>query len=242
MKTTLLVCLVLIFSFGFSKADAETNNVLDSNTTGLAGVKKKTEKCDNLYIEQIDKYSTKKNDCSIMWAVEVDRGDEPKKLTLRARYPIGIECKNSFNEQLDLHRQVFKKIFEDWDKNRFRVLFLPPLEKLEPAYIWNVRIAMASANSADWKDRCKNYPNHVSGKSSNEIFVELANKVNAYKELADLFKEFDLEISLNSVEKVFCIKARELPFYQELKTQGVEGNPSLIYDAGMNYFSVSALD
>jgi len=238
MRVKLLVCFFVLISFGFS-AIAENNEILENNKTLSESVVKKIEESNNLYIEKTGKYSITKGDCSIIWEVEVAREDGPKKLTLRTRYPSGVKCKSTFAEQLPLHRQVLGEIFKDWNKSQFRMLFLQPFERLEPAYTWNIRIAMASANSSDWKDRCKNYPKHKSGKSSNEIFVEIANQVNACKELADLFEEFDLKIKLDSVEKVFAQKAKELPFYQELKLQGLEVNPSLIYDAGMNYFSIS---
>lgn len=238
MKVKLLLCFFVLIPFGFS-AIAENNEISENNKTLSGTVIKKIEESNNLYIEKIGKYSINKGDCSIMWEVEVAREDGPKKLTLRARYPSGVKCGDTFAEQLPLHRQVLGEIFKDWNKKQFRTLFLQPFERAEPTYTWNIRIAMASANSSDWKDRCKNYPNHKSGKSSNEIFVEIANQVNAYRELSDLFEEFDLKIKLDSVEKVFAQKARELPFYQELKLQGLEGNPSLIYDAGMNYFSIS---
>jgi len=241
MNIKLLVCLVVMFSFGFNKANAENRGVLENDLSVSGSVIKSIEESSNLYVEKTGKYSIKEGDCTIMWAVEVSRNEGPKNLTLRVRYPTGVRCKNTFSEQAPLHRRILNEIFRDWDKNRFRILFLPPMERLAPNYAWNIRIALASANSSDWKERCMDYPNHASGKSSNQIFVELANQVNAYEELSDLFEEYGLGIKLDSVEKVFGQKAKEVPFYQELKTRGLQGNPSLIYDAGMNYFSISLL-
>jgi hypothetical protein len=238
MKVKLLTCLLVLVSFGYN-AMAQNNESLENNKTLSGSVTKKIENSNNLYIEKTGTYSIKEGDCSVMWGVEMARKEGQKKLTLSVRYPVGIKCRDTFAEQLPLHRQVLGEIFKDWNKDQFRMLFLQPFERAEPDHTWNIRIAMASANSSDWEDWSRNYPKHRSGKSSNEIFVEIANQVNAYKELAVLFEEFGLEIKLDSVEKVFAQKARELPFYQELKSQGLEGNPSLIYDAGMNYFSIS---
>ena len=78
-------------------------------------------------------------------------------------------------------------------------------------------------------------------KSINQIFIELVKQADACRELSDLFKEFGLKIELTSVEKVFEQKAQDLPFYKALNTHGLEGNPRLIYDVGMMYFSISPI-
>jgi len=236
-----LVCLVL-FCIAFNVAFAENENPSNSNTSKPGNVIKNIKDSNNLYIEKIGTYSLEKEGCSIIWEVSVHRDKEEKNITLRTRQPIGIKCTYPFAKQLPFHRQVLNEIFKDWNKCQFGILFLGPLKRLEPANTWNIRIAMASADSSDWKDHCKNYPHHASGKSSNQIFVELANQVDAYRELVSLFKEFGLKIKLDSVEKVFVQKAENMPFYHELKLRGLKDNPSLIYDAGMNYFSFSLSD
>ena len=192
-----------------------------------------------MYIAKTGRYSLKEDDCSVMWEVEVERGEE-KKITLRTRYPIGIGCSLPFEEQLPLHRRFLKRILEDWDPARFSLLFTGPFSRLDPAGGWNLRIALASASSADWKEYCANYPNHRHGKTSNTMFVETVNSSNACGELAELLAEFGMLIRLDSVEKVFAQKAKDLPFHQQLEARGVEGNPNLFYDAGMNYFKISS--
>lgn len=230
------VCIVLFFmACNVVMAGNEASS--NSNNSSSGTVIKSIKKSDNIYIEKIGTYLLEKDGCSISWEVSVDRDN--KKITLRARRPIGVECKISFVKQLPLHRKILNEIFKDWNKNQFSTLSIGPLYRAEPAGTWNVRIAMASSESSDWIDWRKNYPNHSSGKSVNQIFVELANQADVYRELNSLFKEFGLKIKLNSVEKVFSGKANDLPFSQELKSKGLKGNPRLIYDAGMIYFSIS---
>ena len=238
MRIKLLLCIILL-SLCFNKASAEKENLANSNTTSSGDVIKKLKESNNLFIEKIGTYSLTQGECTIVWEIEVRRDKGEKNLTLRTRYPLGVKCAYPFVKQLPLHRRVFNEIFKDWKRSQFSILFLGPLDRLEPANTWNVRIAMASAASPDWKDYRENYPHHKSGKSSNLIFVELANHVDAYSELASLFKEFGLKIKLDSVEKVFVQKAKKMPFYQKLKLQGLQSNPRLMYDAGMSYFSIS---
>ncbi len=241
MRIKILLVFIVLFFISFNTAVAENENLSSSNVSSSGNVIKDIKNSDNLYIEKIGTYSLEKDGCSICWEVSVDRDRKEKNITLRTRQPVGIKCTDPFVKQLPLHRQILNEIFTDWGKKQFNTLFIGPLHRLEPGNTWNTRIAMASANSSDWLDWCKNYPNHASGKSSNQIFVELANQTDAYRELADLFKEFGLKIELNSVEKVFEKKAKDFPFYQELKPSGLEGNHRLIYDAGMIYFSISLL-
>ena len=85
-----------------------------------------------------------------------------------------------------------------------------------------------------------NYPNHKSGKSINQIFIELTNSSNVYKELKDLFSIYQLSIKLDSVEKVFVKKAKELPFYKKLQQLGIKENSHVIYDAGICYFTITS--
>lgn len=229
---------MVLFLSAVNVAVAKNDTLSHLSNPSSGKVIKSIKDSNNLYIEKTGTYLLKKDGCSICWEVSMDR-DKEKKITLRAKQPFGVKCTYPFVKQLPLHREIFIEIFKDWKKNRFHTLFLGPLNRVEPANTWNIRIAMASANSSEWIDWCKNYPNHSSGKTINRIFVELANQVDAYRELEGLFNEFGLKIELNAVEKVFSTKAKDLPFFQELKSKGLTGSRRLIYDAGMIYFSIS---
>ncbi len=238
---TFLICTAL-FCIAFNSAVAGNENSSLSNSPRSGEVIKIIENSNNLYTEKIGTYSLEKDGCGICWEVSVSRDREEKNITLRTRQPVGVKCTCPFVEQLPLHRKILNEIVKDWEKNQFHTLFIGPLNRLEPANIWNIRIAAASAGSEDWVDWSKNYPSHSSGKSINQIFVDVANQANIYRELAGLFKEFGLKIELHSVEKVFEGKAGDLPFFKELKREGLEGDERLIYDAGMIYFSISQLN
>lgn len=231
------MCIIIIFTV-LKVAAAENPPPSNASVSDSGNVIKTIQHSDNLYIEKIGTYALEQDGCSICWEVNVDR--QNKKITLSSRQPANAECTIPFKKQLPLHRKIFNEIFKDWEKKQFQTLFTGPMHRIEPAGTWNIRIAMAAADSPEWTDWCSNYPNHSSGKSINQIFVELADQVDAYRELESLFKEFGLKIALNSVEKVFNGKAEDLPFFQELKSKGLKGNRRVIYDAGMIYFSISS--
>lgn len=235
IKLLIISLFLLIVTFNVNASENETFS--NSNYSDSGNVKKNIKKSDNLYIEKIGTYSLEKDGCAIYWEVSLDR--ESQKITLTARQPMGMKCTYPFVKQLPFHRKIFNEIFKDWKKNRFQTLFIGPFSRIEPAMTWNIRIAAASADSSDWEDWRKNYPNHSSGKFINQIFVELANQADVYKELKSLFKEFGLKIELNAVEKVFAGKVRDLPFSQELQSKGLKDDLRLIYDAGIIYFSIS---
>lgn len=236
-----IVILCIYFVLVLSMPDAGIGATFPDFSSSTSGeVLKNIQDSDNLYIEKEGRYCLKKEDCSICWEVTVAKED--KKITLSLEQPLGVSCSSAFTKQLPLHRKIFTEIFTDWKKDRFQTVFTGPLDRLEPTNTWNKRIALASASSSDWIGWRENYPNHSSKKSSNQIFVELAKQVDACRELLGLFKEFGLKVELNYVEKVFAKKAKALPFYQELKSDGLEGNPKLMYDAGMINFSVLAID
>lgn len=209
-----------------------------SDSSGSADVIKEIKPSDSPYIEKTGRYVIRKDDCAVCWEVSVDRGME-KRITLRSFQPLGVECTAPFPEQVPLHRRIFSEMFKDWEKDRFHTLFTGPFDRLAPAHTWNVRMAAASADSSDWADWSKNYPNHSSGKSVNQIFVELANQADVARELSGLFEEFGLNIEMTAVEKVFDGRVKNLEFHPELRSRGLKGNQRVIFDAGMMYFSIS---
>lgn len=215
--------------FGGTPAEAEQPTVT-----------KKIVSVDYADASTIATYQLAQGDCSLVWEVSVLKDDE-QTILLRPRQPLGVKCDRPFADQLPLHRQILEAVFADWPQARFRTLFIGPLEKMAPTGIWNARVAMASATSDEWRDWRQNYPDHKSGKSINQLFVELVESSDACQELVALFEEFGMNIKMNSVEKVFAQPAKALPFYSTLQSQGLTGNPKLIYDAGMIYFSMYSI-
>lgn len=227
LSRLLILCTCLWLSFLSDPALAENSAVTKTVTP-----------VDSVDLSTIATYTLKEGDCALIWEVCVHKDDD-QTITLRPRRPLGLACERPFAEQLPLHRQILQEVFSDWPKARFSTLFIGPLETMAPTGIWNVRVALASAKSSEWQDWREHYPDHESGKSINQLFVELVNEANACRELNALFAEFGLKIKLTAVEKVFAQPATDLSFYSQLQAQGLTGNPRVIYDAGMIYFSMT---
>jgi len=180
-------------------------------------------------------YSITLDSCRVKWNVEENK-DTPDEYHLSMR----TDCKASFHTLEPVHRKILKAIFHDFDPVRFKGLGWGMFgSKSASDWSWNIPIAVASATNDDWIDYRTNYPDCKRNnpcRSTNSIFVELANRTDAYKELRLLFQEFGLTLELKQVEKVFAQRINKLPFHNELKEKGIKGNPRLIYDAGMTWF------
>ena len=215
------------------------DKVIGYEETSNYTIIKKTNNDINQYTERITSYIYESNKCKITWEVHIVK--KKKKLLLKF---CDIILKNNvifFKEQFEWHKKIFEIIFKDWAKNDFESLILGPMMNFEISSSWNIRIAVKSINSFEWKDWKQNYPNHKTGKSINQIFVDLANNSNAYEELINLFNIYQLSIKLNSVEKVFVEKANKLSFYKQLQQNGIADNSQVIYDAGICYFVISTI-
>jgi len=181
-------------------------------------------------------YSAEIDGCQIQWNV-VEYKDNLDKYSIYKK----SSCTFPLSRQIPIHRAILAKIVEDYESARLVNLSWGSFGRSEAKHwSWSIPMAMASSKSAEWKKYLANYPDVT--KSSNEIFVELAIESNVYSDLRLLFNEFGLDIELSSVEKVFAMKADELPFYDQLKALGLEGNPKLTYDVGMSYFTIRTKD
>ncbi len=172
--------------------------------------------------------------CRIQWnAVEMKEPAEKRHLSVRRDCPITI------SEQVPLHRAILKEIFSRWPIGEFDTIswgnFGDPAD-----WSWNIPIAIASDKSKEYGDYRKNYPK-TRFWNLNGIFVKLANETRSYRDLQLLIQEFGADIELLSVEKVLSQRAKDIPFYPELKKQNISGKTRLIYDAGFTYFRIKKL-
>lgn len=176
-------------------------------------------------------------ECRIQWNVE-ELKETPEEYHLSMR----TDCNGSFHKLEPAHRKILTAIFGDFEPERFKGLGWGMFGNDRASdWSWCIPIAVASSTHDDWIDSRTNYPNckkQPRCRSTNSIFVELANKTDAYKELRLLFKEFGLTLQLKEVEKVFAQRVNELPFQKDLTENGIKGNPRLIYDAGMTWFTL----
>ncbi|MFZ2197541.1 MAG: hypothetical protein WAV13_07410, partial [Thermodesulfovibrionales bacterium] len=104
---------------------------------------------------------------------------------------------------------------------------------------WCIPIAEASLQSKEFIEHCNKYPENIETVSTNHIFIKLANQTNSYKPLSEIFREFGVNIKLGTVQKVFALKLKDTPFYNQLRNLKIKGNPMVMYDAGMTYFYIN---
>jgi hypothetical protein len=175
-------------------------------------------------------YKISNGDCTIEW---IARNSE-----------IGVikhwsQCTLSLAEQLPLLEKICSEFFsKDKNAQAFRTLFWGRLEPDTPngSRELSLRLALAAHKSPGW-DAKKGKPK--SG-DINGFVKDLANKEMIYPELKKLFERFHKSIKFSCAEKVLVLKAEKLPFYEQLKQQGVKATDKLPFDC-MTWFSVAAV-
>ena len=176
-------------------------------------------------------YKISSGDCTIEW---IARNSE-----------IGVikywsQCTLSLAERLPLLEKICAE-FLSKDKNAqaFRTLFwgrLAPDETKPRLQEMSLRLALAAHKSPGWDvKRGKPKSGDING-----FVKDLANTVNIYPELKELFERFHKSIIFSCAEKVLIQKAEKLPFYEQLKQQGVKAADRLPFDC-MTWFSISAV-
>lgn len=179
--------------------------------------------------------------CKVSWTVtkiKKEYKNTDGKLVLTSHpydYRTFSACPFSFHSVIEKHKQILDSIFSKWSPIRFKGLTYSSFRHGND-YSWNIPIAVLSAKSLKYSDYNKNYPKIKF--SSNALFVEFANESNAYKELVDLFSNYGLELRLNSVEKVFTGKVKDMAFRNELLKENLCSEDRVMWDIGMSYFSL----
>jgi len=167
--------------------------------------------------------------CRIQWnAVEEKDGTLPLVLHRTCSLP--------FTQQAHIHRAILEQISARWGLGSFTSISWDSFCSKND-WSWCIPIAEASLRSKEFIAHCRKYPN-IETVSTNHIFIQLANQTYSYKPLADIFREFGATIELRTVQKVFALKLKETPFSDQLRHLNIQGNPMVMYDAGMTYFSI----
>lgn len=230
VQSLVFLCVALLIS-GVAVASAETSDpnqkievrsYLDRDSAGWA------------YKTSDYAFVAESKGCRIQWnAVEMKEPAEKRHLSVRRNCPI------PFSEQVPIHRAILKELFSQWPIGEFDTIswgnFGDPAD-----WSWNIPIAIASDKSKEYRDYRKNYPK-TRFWNLNGIFVKLANETKSYRDLQLLIQEFGADIDLLSVEKVLSQRAKDIPFYPELKKQNISSKTRLIYDAGFTYFRIKKL-
>jgi hypothetical protein len=174
-------------------------------------------------------YKISGRDCTIEW---IARNSEIGVIKHSA------ECTVLLSEQIPLLEKICAE-FLSKDKNAqaFRTLFWGRLEPdtQNGSRELSLRLALAAHKSAGWDaKRGKPKKGDING-----FVKDLANSEMIYPELKQLFERFYKSIQFSCAEKVLVLKADKLPFYEQLKQQGVKAADRLPFDC-MAWFSISA--
>lgn len=176
-------------------------------------------------------YGASRGNCAIAWIAyhaELNRG----VVKHRSR------CQEPLSSQLPLLTAICEAFLKrDSNAGVFRTLFWGGLvpESGPDSLELPSRLALAAYKSPGWDAR-NGRPKRG---DINGFVKDLANRELIYPELKELFRTFHRGITLSSVEKVRVLEARNLPFYDHLRKQGVQATDKLPFDC-MAWFSVSA--
>ena len=173
-------------------------------------------------------YSISSTDCSIKWIARDSEKGVIKHWS---------QCTAPLALQLPLLTKICTAFFSS-DKNTqaFHTLFWGGLEpERKPAsQEMSLRLALAAYKSPRW-DAKKGKPKNG---DINGFVKDLASRELIYPELKELFDRFQRTIMLSAVEKVRVLEGEKLPFYDQLKQQGVKADDRLPFDC-MVWFLVS---
>jgi len=144
------------------------------------------------------------------------------------------------SEQTPLLEKICSEFFsKDRNAQAFRTLFwgrLAPDEPRPALQEMSLRLALAAHKSPGW-DTKRGRPKNG---DINGFVRDLANRAMIYPELKELFARFHKSVVFSCAEKVLVQKAEKLPFFEQLKQQGVKATDKLPFDC-MTWFSVSAV-
>jgi hypothetical protein len=183
-------------------------------------------------LDQATIYTAASGDCSITWiAYSAGPNQGLIKHSPRCNAPMAL--------QYSLMTEICRALFgRHKDAQAFRTLFWGGLESEQKPASQELpfRLALAAFRSPGW-DVKQGKPKNG---DINGFIKNLANGDTIYPELKELFRRFDRRITLAIVEKVRVHEAGKLPFYSQLKQQGVTATDRLPFDC-MAWFSLSAL-
>jgi len=213
----LLAALTTFFSVPAAGAgdDFEVKTYLDLDSSGWAD-----KASDYAFLVE-------RGDCCVKWnAVEEKTG----RRWLEAR----TNCEVPFAELAPVHRAILRRIAARWPIRDFIFISWGSFCNTSD-WSWCVPIAEASLTDGEFIEHCRKY-RRTEEVSTNHIFIRLANRTQAYRALSDILKEFGVSIRLKTVQKVFSLRFKEIPFRDELKVR--KGNPRAMFDVGEAYFYI----
>jgi len=148
------------------------------------------------------RYELTAEDCHITWQTFATKKEKALEVQLRNH----SECKLPFSKAAPLHEIVLARTLKDYAPSTITSMSTGGLKTLQPDGSWNLIVAKAAEQSADYQDFRKNYPNHASKKSSNGILVELIQQTQPHAPFLEMLAKLNLHFELENVEKVFQTK------------------------------------
>jgi hypothetical protein len=144
-----------------------------------------------------------------------------------------LQNRSRCNLALDLQTPWLEKLLGyiltcDKDRDQLTSFFWGRLTPDQPqdALEMSFRLTLAASRSSGW-DSQNGRPRQV---PINTFIRNLANQAAIYPELNRVFEHSGRCIEVSSVEKVLVLPAAQLPFFDQLKTQGVGPAEKLPFD------------
>lgn len=223
-----LLSLVWTVGFALTVCSASLGHAAGLNVPSHSSI----ETASPVTIEQSDQwnatiYSISSNGCEIQW---IARNSEIGVIKHWSR------CTASLSGQLPLWEKIGAEFFsKDKNADAFRTLFWGRLEPetKNGSRELSLRLAVAAYQSPGW-DVKRGKPKNG---DMNGFVRDIANRKMIYPELRELFGHFQRTIELSYAEKVLVSEAVKLPFYGQLRQQGVKATDRLPFDCAA-WFSV----
>ncbi len=144
-------------------------------------------------------------------------------------------CPLTFAKRMRVLEEQLDRLFADGKlPSSCKQIFLGRLEFFAP---FAKRLALGAALSDDW-DRDRGRPR--SG-TPNDFVIRMANDLEIYEELNELFHARGRKPRLTSVEKVLVFSTKDLPYADWLRVQGVDLEAKLPSDAQI-WFDLHMID
>lgn len=201
--------------------------------TVASGQDAATVSVESSLLDKATRYSITSGGCSITWTAY---SAELNKVVVKH----ASRCPDPVPYQLSLLKEICSMFLaRDAHTADFHTLFWGGLvpEQGSALFEMPLRLALAAYKSPGWDAR-KGRPKQG---DINGFVKSLANTELIYLELKELFRGFRRDITLSSVEKVRVLAAGKLPFYDQLRKQGIQASDKLPFDC-MAWFSVSAAE
>jgi len=229
MRSIMFVAVFTIVMLGYSSIHEIAVRAANRIKSSFQDSNKVVVQFDPNYKEET--YSITSGDCQISWIVH--KSDLNKGVVQHRS-----KCTLPLHKQLPLLSQILAEILKDTENvGSFHTLFwgrlIPNVRNGNSEM--SFRLAMAAYSSPLWD------ANEGSPKTghANAFVKNRANKSNIYSELKRLFENFDRKLEFAGAEKVLIMEAGKLPFFEQLKKNGVKATDKLPFDC-LTWFSVSA--